>query len=460
MKSRLFAPGLGLTALWIALSGCTVDSKTNKLYRGGKCPAGQHNYKGFCLPDETGSMDGGMGDPCDHEGDQKLCYDGDLATSRQLPCMSGISTCTHGFWSTCVGQVLPKPKEECNGADDDCDSQIDEEVGGSECDSGVPGECATGIQYCSGGKAHCRALADKQPEMCNANPELVQDLDCDGLAGDQDPDLQAPCYESNDLGCTKQADGSFSCRGICQPGVKGCSGVCMNAVYAGEEERTPRVDGGLAEIKNEDCDDQFDEGFPCDDGQYACSTIPAANQGKGICKPGRRTCSGGVLSACEDEIKPEPETCANLGFDNDCNGKLDDIPLRGQLCGSSGALGECGEEAVWDCEGTELKCKAAAEMAEICGDEKDNDCDGETDTRCGSASNKCCGPACVNTKQSNLHCGDCNHKCEGATSCCDSNCVDMTTDPLNCGVCGKRCTVLNLGILIMTTCMNSVCQGL
>lgn len=91
-------------------------------------------------------------------GDFVNCYEGASATLGVGPCTSGLRHCgEHGdYWGTsCAGQVLPQA-EVCNGVDDDCDGQADEDVtcpfAGDICYEGacvlctsVPGGCLSSV---------------------------------------------------------------------------------------------------------------------------------------------------------------------------------------------------------------------------------------------------------------------------------------------------------------------------
>ncbi len=68
-------------------------------------------------------------------------------------------------------------------------------------------------------------------------------------------------------------------------------------------------------------------GCSCDPNTFKtadCYTGPAGTNAKGICKTGKRSCNNGVLTACEGEVTPQPETCNYA--DDDCNGYVDDLP--------------------------------------------------------------------------------------------------------------------------------------
>lgn len=66
------------------------------------------------------------GCPC-LKGQIASCYSAPDATQDVGICRAGSLACTHGYFSRCVGAVLPD-EEVCNGQDDDCDGKVDEGV--------------------------------------------------------------------------------------------------------------------------------------------------------------------------------------------------------------------------------------------------------------------------------------------------------------------------------------------
>ena len=64
---------------------------------------------------------------CDQDGAQQICFDGDEAKIDVGECRSGVRTCTEGYWTPCIGQVIPVP-EYCDFRDNNCDGQQDEGV--------------------------------------------------------------------------------------------------------------------------------------------------------------------------------------------------------------------------------------------------------------------------------------------------------------------------------------------
>lgn len=67
------------------------------------------------------------GCPCTKDSPEVSCYQGPLWTVGVGICREGKRVCVDGFYGGCNGEVLPRD-EECNGKDDDCDGEIDEET--------------------------------------------------------------------------------------------------------------------------------------------------------------------------------------------------------------------------------------------------------------------------------------------------------------------------------------------
>ncbi|MHB8872159.1 MAG: MopE-related protein, partial [Myxococcaceae bacterium] len=103
------------------------------------------------------------------------------STGQTLPCEKnndagtcvGVRTCDPpGEYSACSAAV--PLVEACNGADDDCDGQSDEELGETQC--GV-GECVRTFANCANGAEQACVPADAGVELCDG-----KDNDCDGVA--------------------------------------------------------------------------------------------------------------------------------------------------------------------------------------------------------------------------------------------------------------------------------------
>ncbi len=79
----------------------------------------------------------------------------------------------------------------CNGVDDDCDDDVDEDFEVAECDTGDAGVCAPGELACVNGVEICDALAQRGDEVCDG-----LDNDCDGLADEDDGQGECAAHES------------------------------------------------------------------------------------------------------------------------------------------------------------------------------------------------------------------------------------------------------------------------
>ncbi len=295
-------------------------------------------------------------------GQKETCYTGPKKTLGIGPCKSGERICqSTGKWSLCLNQIIPIP-EDCNGKDDDCDGNIDNNPGTTDaltryCYEGPPntagkGECKRGVQRCQ--NKHwlpCKGQQQPKKEECNG-----KDDNCDGQI---DENLKKICYSGK---------AGTAGKGECKKGIT----VCHNGSWSTcQGEVTPTAE--ICNKKDDDCDGSTDEDGVCDvckaGEKQACYTGPSNTRHVTPCKDGISYCVAGQWGTCHNEIKPKKEQCNNI--DDDCNGKIDDGLT--QPCKSA-----CGTGRETCVAGHWVNCNAPKPKKEICNN-FDDDCNGKID---------------------------------------------------------------------------------
>ena len=107
----------------------------------------------------------------------------------------------------------------------------------------------------------------------------------------------------------------------------------------------------------------------------ACYDGPAGTEGVGPCTGGTQTCnSSGQWSACQGQVVPSAEVCANT-IDDNCSGEVDeDVDLDAD--GYSSCAGDCCDSTADGCTEPQLVNPGAFEVD---GNQLDDDCDGTAD---------------------------------------------------------------------------------
>ncbi len=166
------------------------------------CNYDEHCESGACFSSCIPSTEicNGADDNCNGEIDENLiqaCY---------TACGNGLEWCIDGTWQNCNA---PRPSTEiCDGIDNDCDDQTDEGcscINGQnrQCGTTDLGECEYGTQTCSDGEwGNCIGVIYPASEICD-----TLDNDCDGntdngnLCSGSDCLEGICCYPNDHLVC-------------------------------------------------------------------------------------------------------------------------------------------------------------------------------------------------------------------------------------------------------------------
>ncbi|MCO4760633.1 MAG: hypothetical protein KC502_03970 [Myxococcales bacterium] len=273
-----------------------------------------------------------------------------------------------GGLSSCLG-AKSSAKESCNGTDDDCDGQTDEDT---TCDD----DNACTIDACEAGKcSHTKnAAACDDGDACTENDSCATGT-CVGTKKACD-DNNTCTTDACDMktGCSHAPAQTGSCddgdvctsddkctAGKCAGTAKDCddnnactadscaAGTCTNKASTGScDDGNPCTEGDLCGTdsgsgqvaclpgKTKSCDDSN----PCTKDTcdkvlgcvgtvdvsitQPCYTAAPKTKGVGECTSGTQACkTGGGFGACTGEVVPALKEICNT-LDDDCNGKTDD----------------------------------------------------------------------------------------------------------------------------------------
>jgi len=243
-------------------------------------------------------------------------------------CATTVPVCLNGLPNPCVPGT--PSSEVCDNIDNNCNGTVDEgnPGGGAACDGADSDLCQEGTFQCAGGALTCSDVTGSTIDICDG-----LDNDCDPASADgaEDPGVGTPCDGADtDLcleGTSACAGGSLTCSDATGSTLDLCDGLdndCDPASADGAED--PGVGG------------------PCD------------GPDTDLCLEGINACVAGAVT-CSDATGNNVEVCD--GLDNDCNGVIDDgasCPL-GESCQGGACVPLCGNGIVDPgeaCDGADL----------------------------------------------------------------------------------------------------------
>ncbi|MFO0590735.1 MAG: DUF4114 domain-containing protein [Polyangiaceae bacterium] len=220
------------------------------------------------------------------------------------------------------------------------------------------------------------------------------------------------------------------------------STVTPKAFYFGWEDLLAGGDNDFDDLTT------FVTGISCAGGGGKCQT-----GSPGVCGDGTLQCQNGQLQ-CLPLVGPSAESCD--GFDNDCNGSVDDgdICPAGKVCDNGNCVPKCGDG--------EFVCDA--------------------DQACDPAKGLCVDPACVNVAcPAGTKCvkGQCKDPCNGVVcptgqACIAGNCIDpclaitcddnqvckdgACIDKCQCAGCPAANQCQGSGLCVPDGCINNPCE--
>ncbi|MCA9574539.1 MAG: hypothetical protein H6726_09865 [Sandaracinaceae bacterium] len=389
---------------------CTIGREGRACEGRGECGAGEiecdENGGARCSTEPGGSADesvaelcNGLDDDCDGEIDEDFlvgdpCDGTGACGAGTIQCNSMDATMMTAVCSTEPGgsqnQALPNDAL-CNGIDDDCDGQTDEDRGvGMVCD---------GAGLCGEGFLECASL---NTTRCSTDPGGSANM-----GGNQDP------CDQQDNDCDGNTDEGFN-TGVACPGIGACGAGLVEcatttstrcSTHPGGSQFTGAANDMSCNGVDDDCDTRVDEdlgvGQPCDP--------------PGVCGPGVFECASMSGTRCStgpggSNSGVQTEVCN--GVNDDCDGATDEGFNVGGACT---APGQCGP-GVFECNGSGgTRCSSgpggsnSQVQPEVCNG-LDDDCANGIDN--GAASVLC--PTSVSNTSSTV--------CNGVAGCAIMNC--------------------------------------
>ena len=318
-------------------------------------------------------------------------------------------TCDKGqlYYTPCQ----PCSPEVCDLVDNDCDSQIDEDIGIGECNT----DCGQGVSVCVEGEEVCFG-DNPSEEICDGI-----DNDCDGQTDENQTNICGECgpvpaevCNNFDDDCDGDIDEDLiqQCNTACGVGVE----ICAEGFWVGCTADQPQQE--ICDGFDNDCNGQIDDGIECLCTVQELGVLFPCSEDPLLCGQGFKTCEcldlgcleisvTSCFSACHWVADPpgsdencnsfigmalQAEECNN--FDDNCNQLIDEDLTTPCYSGPPGTVGVgiCAP-GVMTCDtgkwGSYLNDNDLNFIPGLCSDEvvpseevcngEDDDCDGQID---------------------------------------------------------------------------------
>ncbi len=312
---------------------------------------------------------------------------------------TGTNTCVTGtVVNSCTPGTPAANDSVCNGIDDNCSGQVDEDYVNVATSCGVGGCGRTGTATCVSGNVS---------NSCVAGTPAANDTSCNGVDDN--------CNGSTDEGYVSV---TTSCGvGACSAsGVTSCiTGAVQNSCVIGAPAASDPTCNGI----DDDCDGTLDENY------VSVSTTC----GVGACfRSGGTSCVGGnVANSCAPGAPGPSDTTCN-GIDENCNGTADEgYPTSGTTCG----VGACTASGLLSCSGgtTHNSCVAGTQQPnDTTCNSVDDDCNGQIDEDYVPLVTSCGSGGCATTGMTSCVTGSVHNSCAPSTTDTDGDGLADCTD--------------------------------
>jgi len=329
-----------------------------------------------------------------------------------------VTTGTTNSFGTCTDEVKPcsvptnnvagSCADLCNGLDDDCDNQVDEDFVAADCSS----DCGIGQTTCVTGQLGCDTVAIGSDDNCNGI-----DDNCNGMI-----DEGYVCDDPPNCPCT----GSGICNGVqsCVNGQEVCQGqpVSQESCDCDDNNCNGTVDEGNLCGAGSICNQFCQCAFSCSTSEFPCPLGKFCKQETAGCSTVAATCD--PSDACTQNPARTDCCCRSLCITDPCFG-ITCPPIGGvkQVCqvNASGDQGSCVDAC------STVNCAPLICIPET-GECKPNDCTTFPD-QC-TANQLCINGTCVTNLCQGVECPTDQY-------CVAGNCVASCAD-VECPA-GQRC---------------------